>query len=188
MAAAPLRFEDATAWAVIALGLFALVLALILGMQTYASRSEQARAEATERRPAEAVLLEPAVAHPTPGGWSPPEPVPAAWVDVQGRERIGAVTIDPPLPAGARVPIWVDAAGKAVSAPGNRATALVAAATTGAASCSGPWSSSGGLCLAVRRTVDACNAEAWARQWAVVEPRWSGRSPTTPGPSPTTDS
>jgi hypothetical protein len=182
------RIEDATAWAVTALGLLALVVGLVLGAQTYASRSEQGRAEAAERKPAEAVLLQAANEAPSPSGWSPPERVLATWVDAHGQERTGEITAQPPLPAGARVSIWVDAEGRPVSAPGDRSAALTSAAIVGGTVLLWAVIVLWGIWIATRRVLDARNAEAWASEWAVVEPRWSGRRPTTPGSSQTTDS
>jgi hypothetical protein len=170
------------------LGLLALVVALVVGVQTYASRSEQGRVEAVERSPAEAVLLQAANEQPTPSGWSPSELVRATWVDVHGHEQAGEISVKPPLPVGARVPIWVDAVGRAVSAPGGRGTAITSAAVNGGSVLLWAVIALCGFWLVVRRVLDARNAEAWAREWAVVEPRWSGRRPTTPGSSPTADS
>ena len=77
------------------------------------------------------------------------------------------------------VPVWVDRHGPVAGAPIMRTDPVTAAAggglgvaVLGVAVLLAAWTGT-------RRYIDARNSAAWAREWARVEPEWSGRQRST---------
>ena len=73
------------------------------------------------------------------------------------------------------MPIWVDREGRHAPAPPTRVDAVVlgvvaavGVVVVGCLALAGTW-------LGVRSWIRALNTAAWAREWALVEPEWSGR-------------
>ncbi|MFG2616435.1 hypothetical protein ACGFXC_02325 [Streptomyces sp. NPDC048507] len=92
-------------------------------------------------------------------------------------QRLHTETV--PVPAGTRngdtVRVWVDADGRAATAPPSRADIVLDALGVGAGALSGIVLV-GGCLVAVRlRIVDARSARSWESEWAGVEPLWAGR-------------
>lgn len=99
----------------------------------------------------------------------------AVWTGPDGRRRAGVVTIPDSTAAGSRAQIWIDRQGNAVEPPTTAATAAADGALTGAVVfVLGGATVLGGLAGAARR-IDRRAAGAWEREWAAVEPAWTGR-------------
>jgi hypothetical protein len=128
------RIEDLVAWLLATLGLLSAVLAATTGVRLYGEGTDRVSIESRERTQVQAVLLEPApsgVALAERGRQmrSVPVPVPARYTAPDGTERVADALVQGPLPAGAGVPMWVDRAGEATTAPGHPLDALGSAAT-----------------------------------------------------------
>ena len=74
----------------------------------------------------------------------------------------------------------MDRAGQARARPHQPGAATAVGWTWGVAVTLGGWAVLALLWTAVRAATARRNATAWAREWAVVEPNWSGRVPRAP--------
>jgi hypothetical protein len=92
-------------------------------------------------------------------------PVPARWRAPDGTVRTGVVQVMPPERAGARLSIWIDAAGL-VSTPPMSATALVMRQAVTVAVCLlGALLVVAGLLCAVHVRLDRVRYARWDRDW-----------------------
>jgi hypothetical protein len=89
----------------------------------------------------------------------------------------GRVVVTSKHVVGDTVSIWVDRTARLAPAPTPAGTATAVGWTWGVAVTLGGWAVLALLWTAVRAATARRNAAAWAREWAVVEPNWSGRVP-----------
>jgi hypothetical protein len=169
------RLEDRTAWVLIVVALFLLILSVLAGLRAEADAVTRARAEDHERARVEAVVLHDAAApdYQTDGGS-------VDWVSVQytdGKGQVHEADVKPAAqsPAGTVMQLWVDRAGRLAPPPSRPLDAVVSGLAVGLGVAATGWLLLVLLWAAVRRVVDAQNAVAWAREWETVEPEWSGR-------------
>jgi hypothetical protein len=107
-----------------------------------------------------------------------PSPAPAwvQWTAPGGVKRTGRVLAPAGFPAGAVVPVWVDAAGRLADPPAqpaqqdSRALAdgLVAVLLLAELLCAAG--------LAAHGVVDRCRLAAWGAEWRAIGPKWSGHA------------
>lgn len=149
-------------------------LALVfLGSTAYTA----ARAEQTSRHLVTARLVE-AAGPPliVPGAPAAASPYAfAQWTMPDGGQHTGLVRADPYQPAGTEVSIWVDTAGKPTAAPATPAEATTQAALLVGLAALGFAVAIG---MTARRTAAADRRRRYAaidREWAQVEPEWTGR-------------
>ncbi|NMH99277.1 hypothetical protein [Pseudonocardia acidicola] len=171
------RWEDAIAWLLTSLALLTVLLAIVTGVSLRADGMDRVRAQAAERTAVSAVLLEDAKAvYGVDGGPAPVSlRVPARWVGPDGVEHTGRILVSGPRPAGAVVTAWLDRHGAVVSAPGTSADATIIGIAGGVGVLAGGWLLLSAAWAAARRWIENRNATAWAADWALVEPEWSGR-------------
>jgi len=167
--------EDAAAWLLAAVALFILLLAVWGGAGVYADSLDQSRIEHEQRTQVEALLLD-----DPPPGYREADSDGVAWrsvrfADTSGNERVTDVPVTGRLPAGGTVRLRVDRDGRVMPAPFTQTDAMVIGATTGigitalgAAVLTSTW-------FGLRRLLDVHNGVAWDREWAQIEPVWSGR-------------
>jgi hypothetical protein len=136
----------------------------------------RSRAEAAARTPARAELLED-VDGATLSDGSRSRTALAQWVTPDGRVTQGRVIVTSTGSAGDSVPIWTDGSGRLAQAPTSEGTATAVGWTWGVAVAIGGWSVLALLWSGVRALTARRNAAAWAKEWALVEPGWSGRVP-----------
>jgi len=164
------RFEDFVAWVLTTCAAGVVLLALAVGQLGAAHTSDRARAEAAARTAARAELLEGADGTRTRTAL-------ARWTGPDGRLTQGRVVITSQHSVGDTISIWVDRTGKLVPAPTKPSAATAVGWTWGVAVTLGGWAVLALIWTAVRAATARRNAAAWAREWAVVEPGWSGRVP-----------
>jgi hypothetical protein len=170
------------AWLLSALGLFALLAAVIVGVSVDTSGVERGRVKSAERNLVDAVLLEhvPTALGGPVTGVQPLLPASARYVDLQGSSHEFIISVPGPLATGAAVPVWIDRNGSVVPPPaGSPAflTGVMIGAAVAALACvllTLAW-------LVLRHVLGRVNAAAWNREWERIEPQWSGR---IPGPDP----
>ncbi|MEJ8278158.1 hypothetical protein [Pseudonocardia spirodelae] len=169
------RLEDAVSLVVGVLVVVAAVVSLTVGTAVHDSTVQRARAQATDRAPVTAVLVHD-VPVSTDRGGSDGRPATVRWTGHDGREHVGTTVVDLPGPAGAPTRIWTTADDRLVPAPVTAADAVGAAVVSGmlaAVVC-------GLVVLAVAsllyRWTASRFARAWEREWARVEPLWTGRT------------
>jgi len=155
--------EDSAAWTLASLGLLGAVLSMIIGFHVHGSLLERARLESASRTPVRAVVLQDVAPMPEVGdaGAGPLAQVPVRWAETDGVVREGDATVDGALRSGDLTVVWVDRSHHLVPPP-TRAADATAALTMA-------W-------FGIRHLAMARNCVRWEREWAVVEPRWSGRT------------
>jgi hypothetical protein len=167
------RIEGAVLVAFSAAFVVAIVVASILGAHTYLSE----RAASVGPRPAVAVLIQ---AGPLYGSMAQLEVAEARWPGPGGGEQSGVLTTatTPGIigaTAGARIPVWLDRAGRPVAPPGGQVTMIVNALAVGAAVAGGAGAAlliSYALC---RLVLDRRRLAAWESAWSLTGPRWTTR-------------
>jgi hypothetical protein len=167
------RIEDGAAWLLTTAGLLLLLFGAVTGLGVHGALVERGRAAEHEVVRVDAVLLaDSPVDDGAPGSTTPRT---ARYVDAAGQAHEVVLPGVGRAPAGSSVLIWVDRAGRLAAAPPTGADAVV----IGIVACVGTIGVGCavlvGLWLGVRRWLLARNTAAWAREWAVVEPEWSGR-------------
>ncbi|HEY0813347.1 MAG TPA: hypothetical protein VGE11_08680 [Pseudonocardia sp.] len=170
------RFEDVVAWALTTCAAATVLLAVAIGQFGSDATLARANAEAAARTPARAELLEDVDGVLVADG-SPPRTAPARWTAPDGRVTQGRVIVSSPHASGDTVPIWLDRTGRLVPAPMQASSATVVGWTWGVAVVLGGWAMLALLWTGVRGWTARRNAAGWAREWALVEPSWSGRVP-----------
>ena len=171
--------EDGLSWLLgvaIAAGVFAVVLA---GGSAHDSMVERGRQEAAERVPVTAVLVEEVPVVIRDGRAKDPGAV--RYVAPDGIERIGTVELPAGKKAGTTVPVWSTRGGELVSAPVTGADATAVAVMTGVLFALGWGTGCSVLARLMGRWTSRRYALSWEREWADVEPEWSGRRGTRPG-------
>jgi hypothetical protein len=156
--------------------LAAVVTALIVGTSTHTQARAQAIAQAADRHPVLARLVEDAperIREPWRG--TDLELAEAVWTDAAGRPRRVYVAVAAGIEAGERVAIWVDRAGDRTTAPMSAGAVVNLAVGQGIGA---------GVLLSViafsaygsvRLLLDRSRFRRWAADWAVIEPEWTGR-------------
>jgi hypothetical protein len=175
--------EELVTWTLITLALLTAVLAATVAVRRYGEWMHRAEIETRERTPVQAVLLEPApqVFAVDSHGRAVrllPVPVPVRYTARDGTTQLAQAPVVGPRPAGVTVPLWLDRSGEVTSAPTSDVDVVRHAAA-------------GGLgVLAIGAAVLVCCGAAfrselqritmarWEREWARVEPQWSGRTPS----------
>jgi hypothetical protein len=170
------RVEDFVAWVLTTFAAATVLLAVGIGQLGHNATLARANAEAAARTPARATLLED-VDGTLPGDGSRPRTALARWTAPDGHETRGRVIITTRRAIGDTVPVWVDRAGHLVPAPMTASSATVVGWTWGVAVVVGGWATLALLWTVVRAWTARRNGAAWAREWALVEPSWSGRVP-----------
>lgn len=167
------RVEDVAAWLVLATGLLAALFACTFGIGMYDQLAQQGRAEALERTPTTATLLEGAPTIASPYNAGTPVDVQATWEDRTGAERAGLVKAPQGFLKGSTVPIWIDRAGTPVPRPTTSGDALAVAAIITGLIISGVVAALAVLWAVLKHVLMAYNCAAWEQEWREVAPRWS---------------
>ena len=77
--------------------------------------------------------------------------------------------------AGDTVPVWLDRTGRVVAGPPTPATLVAVGWIWGVLAALAGWAVLLLAWFGVQRATAVRNQAAWARDWARVEPGWSGR-------------
>jgi hypothetical protein len=167
------RVEDMAAWVLLATGLLVVLVACMFGVELHDRMVQQSQAEALDRTPASATLLERAPTSASPYSARAPVVVTAAWEDPWGNEHTGTVSAPEGLAKGSTLPIWIDRSGASVPRPITSGDALALAGIiagliilAGAAVLALLW-------MALQRGLMAYNCAAWEQEWREVAPLWS---------------
>jgi hypothetical protein len=175
--------EDLVVWMLITLALLTAVLAATVAARRYEEWAHRAEIETGERTQVQVVLLEPASQLLAVDEQGRPvrllaTPVPVRFTASDGTERRAQAPVVGRHPAGATLAMWVDRSGGFTSAPASGIDAVRHAA----AGALGVLAVGAAVLLvsraAVRWEVDRVAMVLWEREWAQVEPQWSGRTPS----------
>lgn len=170
------RVEDFVAWVLTTGAAATVLLAFAVGQLGYEATLARSSAESAARLPARAELLEDGGGTLLADG-SRPRTALARWTAPDGRETEGRVIVTARHAIGDTVPVWLDRTGRIVAAPITAASASVVGWTWGVAVALASWAALALLWTGLRAWTARRNASAWAREWALVEPMWSGRVP-----------
>ncbi|GAA2570133.1 Rv1733c family protein [Pseudonocardia hydrocarbonoxydans] len=169
--------EDVAARVLTSLGAFLLVAAVLAGFAAYGATVEKGLVERATRTPTGAVLVEDTPVASGARGTAPGlVPVRATWTGSDGVPRTGQVRGAPEQRAGSAVTIWLDHDGRVVPPPVGEAEAVTAVGVAGAGPLLIGGLLLGGCWAAVRSLTGRVDAALWEREWAQIEPGWSGRS------------
>lgn len=163
--------------------LIALICGGIAGTRLWNDAERAARDAARHRHETTATTLARPIGTPTTASSGTPSTLAdASWRAPDGTPRTGKVAVEPRTAEGATVRIWVDDAGAVARAPRGTAEgrfAAVAGGTLVAGTLS--LAAAGAVGLRLRRT-ETRSLDEWESEWAVVEPLWTHRGHTEPGP------
>jgi hypothetical protein len=166
------RLEDLVAWLMMSLGLLALLGAVVVGRAAHTAALGPDGVGAAA--PIRAELL--ADAPPESGGPAPTPWVPVAWTAADGTEETGEIAVRGPMRAGTTVAAWVDRHGRVTTTPPRHTSEAVAFGVgAGLTTAALAWALLGLTWTSLCRVTASRNDAAWAREWATVEPVWSGR-------------
>ncbi|GAA4547421.1 Rv1733c family protein [Pseudonocardia xishanensis] len=164
------RVADLVAWVVSAGALLVLLASVVIGIGSFGSLSDRARAEERDRTPVAAVVLEDAGLVPEAGSGVV---VPVRWTEADGIERTGSVEVSGPATAGSGTTIWVTADHRVVRAPLTHTEVVFVATVTAlvvlAVGEVTVWLLGRLAFAGVSRMRDG----EWAREWAEIESRWT---------------
>jgi len=167
------RVEDATAWILLTAGLLMVLLAGVYGTAVHDRLTDQARAEALDRKPTVATLLNAAPTIGSDSTLSMPVEVAATWPDRAGVPHTGTVPAPQGLAADTTVQIWIDRSGAPVPEPTSDGDALDLAIITAAITVLAGAIVLTALWCVVRRITLSYNCAAWEREWREVAAIWS---------------
>jgi hypothetical protein len=167
------RVEDVAAWMLLVSGLLLILSACTFGIGVHDRMVQQGQAEALDRTPTTATLLErtPIIASPYNSG--APVDVPAAWKDRWGTERTGLVMAPQGFAKGSALAIWVDRSGAAVPEPTTSGDALAVAGISAGLIISGGLAALAVVWAVLQHVLMAYNCAAWEQEWREVAPLWS---------------
>ena len=167
------RVEDLASWVLLAAGLLLVLFACTTGIGIHDRLVQQGRADALDRTPTSATLLERAPTFVSPYSDGTPVAVNATWDDRWGVERTGLVSAPEGSAKGSTLQIWIDQSGAPVLKPITSGDALaLAGIITGLVIVAGVvvlallW-------VALHRGLMAYNYAAWEQEWRAVAPLWS---------------
>lgn len=169
-------FEGAIAWLLIFGGLVGSGVALMFGLSIYGGLAERARTEAATRAPVPAVLLQDTTqpADPQSHG-SYPVTTRVRWTGPDGVQRVGETAVSGGLDAGRTVTVWADRNNNLVPAPTSTSEAVVAGIMISTLLLGLVVAVLMGIWGGVRSWIIARDCADWEREWAAIEPVWSGR-------------
>jgi hypothetical protein len=158
--------------------LSAVAIALAVATASYTQGRSEAIAQATERQQVNAELLEDA-SLPRGGSESASDAgqATAGWTGSSGVQHTGVISVPVGAKAGSTHSIWVDRDGDRTTRPLSDGD--VAGQTVGIAVLAylGISMVAIGAYLLFRMQLDRSRSRRWAAEWAVVEPKWTGKVP-----------
>lgn len=164
------------AWLVLAVWAVIIVGGALVGTLTARATGDVLARQRDERHPTSAVLVTdaPRAARTSEEG----DRVSAVvrWRALDGSEHVGRTTVDPGTKAGARVEMWLDAAGRPAAEPPTQTEAALEAAFFATGASLGLAGLAVGAGALARGWLDRRRIAEWGREWDSVEPRWSHRA------------
>ncbi|WP_412078691.1 hypothetical protein ACLF6K_35315 [Streptomyces xanthophaeus] len=156
--------------------LIAVLCAIAIGMAVWDTEVRAAHAEALHRHRVSATTVgEADRAPPARFNSARMTTAQAAWEYPASHRHTDSVLVPAGTPVGGTVTVWVDDAGREALAPRSDGELASTAVAVGAAAFGVLVLSAGGAVWLRLRRVETRSLAARAREWDLVEPRWSGR-------------
>jgi hypothetical protein len=171
------QVESAAVWLLALLAIVAGVVAVFVGLRTAAAGDARMQAETRTVTRIDATVLDPVPYVTGDVSAAAGQLVPLGWTGADGRPRTTQQWVLGTAEVGSKRPVWVDQAGDPVPRPPDRADVRFGAVLAGVGVFLGSVMVLVCVRLLVRQWAARRNEAAWARGWAAVEPRWSGRAP-----------
>ncbi|MEV5145208.1 hypothetical protein AB0L14_12365 [Streptomyces sp. NPDC052727] len=174
------RNDLVQAW--IGLGLLLAALAatpaamVLVGDAAHRHYARTAQHQATTRYPTTAVLLEDARHHPEPGS---PEarktryPTNVRFTDPHGHTRTATADVQPALPKGSSIRVWVGTDGTLTGPPLSPSEIRSRAMGSAILTTLGVHATAAAAYGAASRVIQRRNLAAWETAWAQTAPRWT---------------
>lgn len=144
------------------------------GSAAYSHYSQLRKAQLAERHPVTARLVSDAqIGGDRPTGQTRPR-APVQWSDRQGVHTTLA-PVEAWQRKGSTATVWLDTRENVVSAPVTPDRAATVGVCVGLATATGVAASVASAWKGIRISLDHRRFAQWDREWALVEPRWTGR-------------
>jgi uncharacterized protein (DUF2062 family) len=157
--------------------LSAVAITLAVAIASYTQGRSEVVAQASERQQVSAELLEDASV-PKDGSESVPDVAraTAVWTAPSGVERTAAISVPVRAKAGSTQAIWIDRNGDRTTHPLSSGDVVGGAVCTALLTYLGISMVAIGAYRLFRRQLDRSRFRRWADEWAVVEPKWTGKA------------
>jgi hypothetical protein len=176
----PRRAEDwlevVAASTLVGMALFASGVAMVIGARVHSDVHRRAHVESVRTQTVAVLVVDVEVAHtPGVGGPGALAMAPVRWLGADGAEHGGEVRVPGPRRAGDPVPVWLDSDGRLTGPPITSDEAVPSAVVIAGMFLIPALGLLVAMWCAVRRWTLARCCARWEREWACVEPFWSGR-------------
>jgi len=171
------REDRVEAWIVLAVWVLVTLGGAVAGVVAGQGAADDLARQYTERHPTRAVLTGNAPRTASGGGIDDRVLAPVRWTASDGTTHRGRARVPVGDKAGDRVVVWLDARGALTREPTGPVEAGFEAALLGAAAALAVGGAAVGAGLTARWCLDRRRLDAWGREWELVGPRWSHRTP-----------
>jgi hypothetical protein len=156
--------------------LSAVAIALAVATASYTQGRSEATAQAAERHQVRAELLADASV-PKDGSGSVPDAAraPAVWTAPSGVKRTAAISVPVRAKAGSTQAIWIDRIGDRTTRPLSSGDVVGETVGTALLTYLGISMVAIGAYRLFCMQLDRSRSRRWAAEWAVVEPKWTGK-------------
>ncbi len=146
------------------------------GSAVHRQQTQAAAVEATQRYQVPAVLTgnpQTTVVGDSPDTQHSVTEAPARWADLNGQAHSGGVEVLPDRVQGSTVPVWIGPSGELTPPPRTEAVVMVSAVFEAIAVLAAAETCCLLLAACVRGLASAYAHRTWAREWEIVERRWT---------------
>jgi hypothetical protein len=156
--------------------LLAVAIALAVATASYAQGRSEVATQAAEREQVVAELLDDAAAQkPGSEGLSDVARAAAVWTAPSGVEHMAAISVPVRAKAGSTQAIWIDRNGDRTTRPLSSGDVVGQAVGTALLTYLLISMVAIGAYRLLRTQLDRSRSRRWAAEWAVVEPKWTGK-------------
>ena len=170
------QVESAAVWVLALLTIVAGVVAVLVGVSAAAAGDARMQAQVRTVTRIEATVIDTVPYVPGDVSAAAGQLVPLRWTGADGLPRTTQQWVLGTAEVGSTRPVWVDQAGEPASRPPDPSEVRLGAVLAGTGVFLGSVMVLVCVWLLVRHWAARRNEAAWARGWAAVEPRWSGRA------------
>lgn len=177
------RVDWLTALAIVALAVLALIAiptCVVIGKALHDQQAQVAAREAVDRYQTTAVLTatpQTYMVGDNPENQTAVSDAAVRWTDHHGQTHSAVIRVPQGSDQGGTTPVWVDPSGQLVPPPTTQVQVAASAALTAGFLLLAVETGCLVVAAGVHRLAGAYARRAWAREWEVVEPRWTRPRP-----------